>query len=334
MTNIFLLSFQELTTEDRFTACLEYLLNRVPDLGQQFVDTLCVSTEQPSPKFQKAIDHPPIDTNNRPDFLLECDEFNIICEHKLCSDLGDRQLERYLDLANRQPKKTYLAFISIDEITVSDDVLQSENYLRPDPYPHFCWQDFYSLVLNSNDPLALEFEGLMFRLGMSPPENFEGWEDLLFNPATLKKFQEQWKEVSDHFKKMGANCRRSGSTHPGLVISYPAHWLHLLYLYIEGSNLKGVVWLAETSPYFYAFENQSDSFLSGGNRSIQIRGCKPGKAPWKTKDNLNPYSVAAYYTPLADVLSPDLVATRKALLDVAVAIFDHARGVIEKFDRT
>ncbi|WP_332863908.1 hypothetical protein [Pannus brasiliensis] len=244
--------------------------------------------------------------------------------------MGDRQLERYLDLANRQPKKTYLAFISIDEITISDDALQSENYLSPDLYSHFRWKDFYPLVLNSNDPLAREFTELMLCLKMNPPEKFEGWEDLSSNPATLEKFQEQWREVSDHFKKMGAICRPYSSKKPNFGIKYPTHWLHLLYLYIEGPNLEGLVWLPKNSPYLHAFENLDEGFLSQENRYIEMIGLEPEKAPWKTKDNLDPYSVAIYIIPLADVLSPNLAVTRKALLDVAVAIFDHARGVIEK----
>jgi hypothetical protein len=51
MTNIFLLRSTIANDEDYFTACLDYLIDNLPSIGQQMVDVLFSQTGQPSPKL-------------------------------------------------------------------------------------------------------------------------------------------------------------------------------------------------------------------------------------------------------------------------------------------
>jgi len=64
----------------------------------------------PRTDFIAAVDHPPGDAESRPDFMLSGKDYDIVCEQKLDSGLGPRQLERYLDLP--YARRTYIALIS------------------------------------------------------------------------------------------------------------------------------------------------------------------------------------------------------------------------------
>lgn len=54
MNNIFLLP-PELAEEDRFTACLHYAIDNIPELGQVIVDFLLIQSEKSSSPFIKAV---------------------------------------------------------------------------------------------------------------------------------------------------------------------------------------------------------------------------------------------------------------------------------------
>ena len=141
--NIFRIAASDLGPEDRFTALLHYLVESIPSIGQGMVDVICERSGLAPATFEMAANHPAGDAENKPDFMLSCEEFDILCEHKLGSELGERQLERYLELPKSRP--TYLVLITNRTHSISEDVLQSSNYLRPkdSPTPIFYWEDFY-----------------------------------------------------------------------------------------------------------------------------------------------------------------------------------------------
>lgn len=56
MSNIFLLP-PNLDKKERFAASWEYLLENIPDLGQDFVDFLTQRSGKPSSTFVKSVSH-------------------------------------------------------------------------------------------------------------------------------------------------------------------------------------------------------------------------------------------------------------------------------------
>ena len=96
--NIFMIN-SALGLEDALTAYWHYVLSVVPGLGQHFVDSICRSSGLAASSFIGAIDHPSGDSANHPDLLIQCRDWKLLFEHKVDSPLGDRQLERYLELA-------------------------------------------------------------------------------------------------------------------------------------------------------------------------------------------------------------------------------------------
>ncbi len=79
--------------EDLFTARLHHLIGSNSEIGQHIVEAMLLSAKKPISKFKSAVNHPNVGSENQPDFLLQCEDFDIVCEHKLLSPLGNRQLD-------------------------------------------------------------------------------------------------------------------------------------------------------------------------------------------------------------------------------------------------
>ena len=70
MTNIFLIP-PNLNNKERFAAFWEYLLDNIPDLGQDLVDFLTQRSGKPSSTFIKAVGYPFLSPDVQPDFILK-----------------------------------------------------------------------------------------------------------------------------------------------------------------------------------------------------------------------------------------------------------------------
>lgn len=247
--NIFRIAATPLGPEDKFTAFLHYLIQNIPSIGQGIVDEICKRAGIAPAKFEKAIDHPTGDDENRPDFMLSCKEFDILCEHKLDSELGNRQLERYLCLPQSRP--THVVLITSRRHALSQEVLQSNSYLRPkdiDP-PFFFWEDFYPVIASHNERLAQDFTAYMCELGMAPCPLPGEWERLFHDPLVAEKFYDTTKEMRFYFTQMGAQCN-ADPTRLGFQVKYPRDWLHLLYFHVS-KTAKSTAASIE-SPYLIA----------------------------------------------------------------------------------
>jgi hypothetical protein len=345
MTNIFLLRYIP-TDEDRFTAAFEYLLNEVPDLGQEIVEYLCQNSVPKSLKFKKAIDHPLGDPKNKPDLMLQCEGGNIICEHKLESNLGSNQLERYLELAQSQEESTYLALISNKDHLVSDFILESAQYLKANIRKHFLWQDIYPIVVNHPHRLAQDFKQLMAMLGMVQHTPIAGRENL-FDPNfdQYEIFRNTLKDsIRPHFRQLGASCALDGEDLWAYRIKYPqeAPWLHLMYIYARAENksprfnwekpsLNAAIWLLEDNPQAEAFYDHQDKFQSPQKQPIMLDTSMENWATMRLKDGAIAKAFALYYTDLSTVLTTDLEATQSAILDFTTAVYAHAKEIINSF---
>lgn len=330
MSNIFLLP-PELGDEDRFTACFHYAIDNIPELGQAIVDFLLIQSGKSSSRFIKAVNHPFFSLADRPDFLLECEDCEIICEHKIASDLGEKQLERYLSLHREKP--FYVALITNSVCSVSSEVIATEHYLRPraSQLSHYCWQDFYPIVAERPERLAKEFAEYMRYLGMRSL-TIKEWSDLFTNAETASAFKEQWIDVRSYFKQLGAHCY-SDPSGVGIQVRNPLPWITLLYINvaqsikpidmrIEGPYLYALVYVPEDDLHVAAFRDIDITFNYEGG-AIAVRWHKESVASWNKKVRL----VCEYYTSLQGVLSTDIQVMRKRLFGFAIGVFIHVREV-------
>jgi hypothetical protein len=120
--------------EDLFTDCFGAFLNLDGQAARSWFEQLTgikpkeiMITTQPS--FP---DYP----GDAPDMLLKAPEGVLICEHKLGSSPGEDQLERYLQLAQREQTRTgaphRLVLVGRERRNVPQSVLNDEHYCHPD----------------------------------------------------------------------------------------------------------------------------------------------------------------------------------------------------------
>jgi len=147
--------------EGFLNTCLQHWLKVTPQAGQNFVDTLCLLANKESLNFidivcqkrfslTEAFKSKPFRPKIKPDLYIRCEEADIIVEHKLDGRFRDCQMERYLEVAQEQVKKTYLACISQRMQSISSELLNSSLYLYPVGQKHFVWKDFCHVFLISS----------------------------------------------------------------------------------------------------------------------------------------------------------------------------------------
>jgi hypothetical protein len=167
--NIFSIAFNyvRLGDEDMITALWHYVLAKVPGVGQAFADEVASKSGLVPSRFVGALDHPRGTREDRPDLLLQCNDWSILFEHKLEAPVGPRQLERYLELARRNDWR--FAVMAKRPIAVPPEVLNAPEFVAPlsDSGPkHFLWQDLQPLLRTAQHPLADEFVEFMEERGI------------------------------------------------------------------------------------------------------------------------------------------------------------------------
>lgn len=327
MTNVFRIS-PELGPEDRFTAHLQYLLDCLPEIGQVWADYLLTQAGKAASRFVRAVDHPPSSFEDRPDFLLECEDVDIVCEHKLGSALGRRQLERYLVLPSSRP--SYVTLISSGILAVPEEVRASAWYLAPtgDGLVHYRWDELYPLIASRPERLARDFAEYMDELGMRPL-SAGSWSDLFRSRSRAEEFAEQLRLVISHFKQIGAVCSLDQGR-LGLKIQRPERWLPLMHLgasrtvnapepALGGPYLRAAMYVYASDPRRQAFEVPATRLEFGGGTILS----RPANevASW-SPDRI---WVRQYLTSLESVLSADAVVMRDRLREFAIRAFEDMR---------
>ena len=324
MTNIFMLP-GSLGEEDRFTASLHYLIESSPQIGQQFVDAIHLSAGRRSSQLVGFEDHPNCDVENRPDLLLECEDFDLICEHKLLSPLGDRQLERYLGIKRKKP--VYVALISLGNCIVSKDVSNNPNYIRPIDATHFNWRELYPALCTGENRLGRDFVAYMNSLGMKPLELPNGWGDLFTCRTTAEAFGMQFQSIREYFSGIGAQCTIDGSR-LGFQIRTPTPLLRLFYLSVASAASTRSRSFGDdvlSARVYVGAANATDKFEKEGTisyrESSKIQATPRNQLASWDKDIRQVYE---YQTPLDSVLSKDVIFLKANLLQFAKSTFEHA----------
>ncbi|GBO52319.1 hypothetical protein APA_5409 [Pseudanabaena sp. lw0831] len=345
MSNIFLLP-PNLDKKERFAASWEYLLENVPDLGQDFVDFLTQRSGKPSSTFVKAVSYPFYASGIQPDILLECQDFDILCDHYLESQLSKLSLDALFILAESQPKKTYIAVISNSYCLIEPEMLAGvsakQYYLQPyddvnSSMPYFCWQDVYALVAQKQERLAHEFAEYMHFMDMQPWQHRE-WGNLFLNPDVAKTFSQQWAQTIDYFQEMKIDAKLSG--YSALEVIYPLPWLQLLYIYaarsVSHNDLQAVspylvatIWIkGDAKAQIQAFHGISDRFTLPDNNHITVEiRASLADGLWMTKAGSRPKLAATYYTSLDRLVTSDSLQIQQNLLAFTKAVFTHAQSL-------
>ncbi len=274
-----------------------------------------------------AEDHPFGDEKNRPDFLLSCNEFDIRCEHKLDSDLGNSQLERYLKLPDHRPgHQTHVVLITNRSLEVSPGAIGHARFLRPsDSSRHyFHWEDFYPVIAAQHDRLSQDFARFMRHLGMAPFRLPGDWADLRKDATAATRLDGTLMDTRAFFQKMGAHCRG------GLLnfeVRHPLDWLHLLYISVEN---VATPFVADIEPPFLIAR-----FYVPESEVSRIRHLKTGDVPCNSgpvlgrttnrRADWNKSLILSYECvgSLRDHIAESTLETRENFLGFAQAVFEH-----------
>jgi hypothetical protein len=312
--------------EDSFSASLHALSLRIPKVGQAIVDAISERSGIPETQFLEAALHPPGNVASKPDFLLRCRDYDVLCEHKLYSDLGNRQLERYLAIESR--RQTYLALITNRNHKISKEVIANERYLRPTgtPAPYFLWEMLYQSISRIADPAVRDFLVQMEALAMAPLDGT--WGSLFTNFSTAEYLAECSKEMRSFLKGHGASCKPSPSR-LGLEVKRLIPWLTLLYFDVARTTIPATQLI--NGPYMTAYvwvnARDADDFLhkfgTGENLNAgfgQIVGVGVDeKARWNKELRL----VYMYVARLGDLLSETRSITERNIVSFAEIVLQH-----------
>ena len=221
--NVFLISSHAFSGRYREEDLLTDNFGSFLNLDGQFARTWFELVTGTTPKSIKVTTQPPFQEypNDAPDMILETPEGVLICENKLGSPLGDKQLERYLDLVRTEKARTrlphYLALVGKDRISIPQSVINSRYYCHPKGATHFFWQDIYHLLTKNLDDvneapviskLRIQFLEYLHFLHLSPIVLPNGCPPLSgdFSPeekAQQRAFGEAWWSIRDWFEQKG-----------------------------------------------------------------------------------------------------------------------------------
>jgi hypothetical protein len=344
MSNIFLMP-QNLSKRERFAVSWEYLLENIPDLGQELVDFLTQRAGKPSSVFIQATTYP-YTTTAQPDILLECQDFDIVCEHRLESELSKHSLEDLLKSSSQRDKLTYVVLISNSYCLIDAELLGSEAatryYLQPRDavnasMPYFCWQDIYALVAQKSVRLAHEFAEYMHFMDMQPWQH-NIWGNLFLSPDVANQFSNNWLPVIEYFNGLDVTSKFSG--YSGLEILYPLPWLQLLYLHasrsVQHNDLQSVspylvatIWVkGDERDRIKALQGISSHFELPENPEVMVEiRASLADSLWMVKSSSRPKLAATYYTSLDRVVSANSQQMQQNLLHFVKAVFDHAQSI-------
>jgi hypothetical protein len=259
----------------------------------------------------------------------------ILCEHKLDSCLGTRQIERYLSIAKKNNQK--LILVANETLDIDNEIFNSKTFLRPRERgrKHFVWADFYDLTGEFHNGIIKEFREYMDSLGMNPYA-WPGHGDPFVNAEAKDKFRDLLSGlkrcIDVEFGKNHGRLFRKCKAATGIELRKPLRGVHLIFLsIIKPSELLG--WFdihAKQAMLSYRL------FVKNKNQFPKRDGefdAGLGKAKFFWLDNVSSwdealYQVRIYLFPLSKVLNSSLVKTRKNIETVTVAVLRHMRDVL------
>lgn len=179
---------------------------------------------------------------DRPDIALHlADGSLLLMENKIEAAMGDRQLQRYLDMRGRNGRPALLCFVSLNARTLPDDVLHHASYRSAAGREHFFWQDIYGCIPEGGSALGLPrlrrcMRDYMGQLGLAPSSLAGEWQRLFEdrrvdeNKVVQKAFGRELGGVRTPLSALG--LRVTGVSHSGLAAATGAE-RGLLHLQVD-----------------------------------------------------------------------------------------------------
>jgi hypothetical protein len=168
--NLFLIGRSRVGLEDQLTEMLAYLWQEEPDLIDSWLRA--VGIHPPGVGVWEVATQVVDKKTGRFDLVLtKTDEAQVIVESKLGSDVGDRQLERYVDFLGRQ-REPLRALVTLTESRIRwrEELEQSANALGV-TFVAARWQEFASRTADpSEDSLAGDFVRMLIAGGLVTPD--------------------------------------------------------------------------------------------------------------------------------------------------------------------
>lgn len=328
MPNVFTIT--AITVEDRVTAYWHYVLSVVPGLGQAFADEICRLSGLPPTKFLGAIDHPSGDGRNHPDLLIQGEPYSILFEHKIDAPLGSQQLQRYLQIADRNRWK--LALLAGSRISLAPEVAGAASFVAPSSRSgrpeHFLWQDLFPVLRTSDHHLAREFGDLLEALGLGK----FSWAGI-GNPFTDRDaeaaLRRMYDVIPDVFRGTTAKC---SCTSNSLVyrIQTPFHPIHLINLgpmrsvaeftsAVRGPVMAVWVWVRRSTDSGRRVLPTESAPLEVDSEPVLIVN-QDGN---HLRDDRRVFAERWYFIPLDQILRPTLAESEERLTRFVRAVAQH-----------
>lgn len=320
--NVFLVSAM-LGEEDRFTSHWHYLLDVHPEIGQLVVDHIAATAGLEPSVYLGADDHPVYSRTDLPDFRLRCADYDLVCEHKLDSDLGFRQLERYCELVSEKPM--HVVFISRNPKVIPGEVLAHARYRGPDRgIRHYLWEDFHGIVNSASGRVARDFALHMERLGMKRWQVGEFGDPFVAADAT-ERFRRLWDPVIDRMRGPGRVVRRD-SVGMGLQIQQPDGF-HLFWIGPEKLPKMAEERLAGPVMELLVYDHQTTaapSVLDPSNGELRC-GAEPifFLTPQEPRREGEYLLRRQYVAQLGPMLAGEAHDVQRRLVDFVATVVDH-----------
>jgi hypothetical protein len=220
--------------EDFFTECIASAMRSDFVFAESFIRTIVgykltkiekvkVETQKPFPEKKSILDM----------YIRVNDNFILGIENKLDANLGDAQLEKYLEL----PLNSLILITAKYNYPISKDVLNNPIYIKPKNRCFFMWHEFYDVVAESfktsqnliTDALLSLFESFGFD---PPPQNLENLYHLdnTLKKKNLQSFSKRYQPLIEALQNRGWRKIHSGS---------------VVELYVENGKSKKInsVWI-------------------------------------------------------------------------------------------
>ena len=332
MANIFLVS-PALGPEDRLTAYWHCVLEAVPGVGQAFVDHVSSRSGLAPSTFLGSVDHPMGDRVNRPDFLIRCQDYDVLFEHKLDSPLGRGQLERYLTLCQTRGQK--LALVAASSLPLEASVCGSPWFVRPREAgapTNFLWQDVHHIVRGFPDRIARDFAEFLDAWGLAHFD-WAGLGNPFMSDEAARALRSLYDALAPLCRAPGVSCL----TTPNSLIYQirrpfpPVHLINVGPLVsvaewdrrVWGHVMAVWVWVRRASGGHQRTLPRAYGYIRGSSPRIVVND-RASAAPVPYDREV--FQERQYYVPLHEVLVQSRELSQDRLMSFVRTAVDHLSG--------
>jgi hypothetical protein len=273
------------------------------------------------------------DRVNRPDFLIRCQDYDVLFEHKLDSPLGRHQLERYLALCQTRGQK--LVLVAASALPLGASVCDSPWFVRPREAgtpAHFLWQDVHHIVRGFPDRIARDFADFLEAWGLAR-FNWAGLGDPFTSDEAARALRSLYDVLAPMFRAPGVSCLKTANSliyqirrpfppvhliNVGPLVSV-AEWDHRVW----GRVMALWVWARRPGGGYQRVLPRAYGYIRGSSPRIVVAD-RASAAPVPYDHEV--FEERQYYVPLDEVLVQSKELSQDRLVSFVRAAVDHLHG--------